>query len=290
MEDNLNEELVENTKYNKKLLKTFIGYFICSIIYLVMFLIPKKLVFTAFNLNRIYNIIMIITGLFTLIGGLYLALVLLKKNNILNITLSVKKKIYSFFDFFIILPICICVSTFIVSYWFTLATVDGGSMNPTLHHEENVIMFYKNKFERDDIVVIDELYIKRIIGCPLDRVQIKEVNNEIIIYINGEEYHQDYYVDSSYKDFNIADFKNLNYFYNRGIDIDEDGNVTFYYVDRFNVIQSSNTIPEGYYFVMGDNRKNSTDSRSIGLINEEDLIGVVKYRVEKFIFVWRKIK
>ena len=41
MEDNLNEELVENTKYNKKLLKTFIGYFICSIIFSFSFIKEK---------------------------------------------------------------------------------------------------------------------------------------------------------------------------------------------------------------------------------------------------------
>jgi signal peptidase I len=41
---------------------------------------------------------------------------------------------------------------------------------------------------------------------------------------------------------------------------------------------SSLVIPEGFYFALGDNRVVSEDSRVIGLIHEEDIIGVAKYR------------
>lgn len=295
------DESLEEKEFNKKLLINLLIYLMCIIIYLVMFLIPKKIIFSTFNLHLVYNIIMIISSIFPLLGGVYLILVAFKKEKALKLSLNIKKKIFSIFDLLVVVPVCICVSTFIISYWFTLATVDGTSMNPTLQNEENVILFYEDEFKRNDIVVIDvnerhnfnvineELYIKRVIGTPGDRIKILEIHNEIVIYINGEEYNQSYYSDLSYKNFRIEDFKKLDYFYNRGLDILADGTVIFYYVDRFNVIQSTEVIPEGYYFVLGDNRRNSTDSRSIGLINELDMLGVVKYRIGKFIFDWRKI-
>ena len=305
MEELNTVENVDNTlnkNFNRKVLMNVLTYLMCIIIYLVMYLIPKRIVFSMFNLYSIYNIIMIIAGIFPVLGGIYLILVLTKKDHVLKLSPKAKKNIFSIFDLLVVFPLCICISTFVISYWFTLATVDGGSMNPTLTHEENVILFYKDSFSRNDIVVIDvnedhnfnvrkeELYIKRVIATPGDKVKIYDIHSETVIVINDVEYNQDYYSDLSYKNFRVNDYTNLNYFYNRGIDILEDGTVIFYYVDRFNVIQSTDVIPDGYYFVMGDNRSNSIDSRSIGLINEVDIVGTVKYRIGKFIFDWRKIK
>ena len=149
-----NVDTTLNKKFNRKLLINVLTYLICIIIYLVMYLIPKKIVFSMFNLYNIYNIIMIIAGIFPILGGIYLILVLIKKDNVLKLSNKAKKNIFSIFDIFVVFPLCICISTFVVSYWFTLATVDGGSMNPTLTHEENVILFYKDSFNRNDIVVI----------------------------------------------------------------------------------------------------------------------------------------
>jgi signal peptidase I len=127
--------------------------------------------------------------------------------------------------------------------------VDGPSMNYTLHDRQqllvNKIVYKFHEPERGDIVVfhpppeIDEDdYIKRVIGLPGEKVVI--TNGTVIIHKT----------DGSV------------------IELDEP------YVTR----PSSGTyegeiIPEGEYFVMGDNRVNSSDSRNGWTLKEEDIIG-----------------
>ena len=99
-------------------------------------------------------------------------------------------------------------------------------------------MLYLNKInlERFDIVVIetgDNYLIKRIIGLPGETIQYKEGK----LYINGKKINDPYY-----KDENTDDFEKV-------------------------------TIPENYYYVMGDNRSVSIDSRLIGVVSREDILG-----------------
>ena len=53
------DESLEEKQFNKKLIINLFIYLMCIIIYLVMFLIPKKIIFSTFNLHLVYNIIMI---------------------------------------------------------------------------------------------------------------------------------------------------------------------------------------------------------------------------------------
>lgn len=141
---------------------------------------------------------------------------------------------------------------FIIQYIFSITKVVGSSMYPTLKDEEILIL---NKFKyrfgdvkRGEIVslkYVDTKYlIKRVIGLPGDTVEIK--NNKV--YINNEILEESYLKeDLNYLDFSLSE---LGY----------------------------EKIPEGYYFVLGDNRENSLDSREIGLIKKEDIIGKVSIR------------
>jgi len=149
--------------------------------------------------------------------------------------------------------VTIIIVLFVVLYVVSITQVVGDSMNPTLKDGEVLIL---NKFKyrfsevkREDIVSLkyaDTKYlIKRVIGLPGEKIEI--IDSKLLV--NGKEYEEDYLFDElRYKDFSVKD---LGY--------DE--------------------IPEGMYLVLGDNRVNSLDSRKIGLVKKDDIIGKISVRV-----------
>lgn len=144
--------------------------------------------------------------------------------------------------YIIIVVVVVLIRTFIV----TPVQVDGESMYPTLKDNQILILKkYDNSYERFDIVVFDyndSKLVKRIIGLPGETVSYK--NGEL--YINGEKM-EDVELEVTTDDF------------------------------------ASNTIiPKGYYFVLGDNRINSLDSRIIGLISSDDILGTTTFSIFPF--------
>ena len=139
--------------------------------------------------------------------------------------------------------VIIAVVVLFRTYIATPVRVDGDSMVPTFEDGQILILNKLDReYERMDVVVFDyksDRLIKRVIGLPGETVEIKDNT----LYINGEEV-------SDYKD----DVKTSDY--------------------KLNV-----TIPEGYYFVLGDNRGISADSRLIGLVSKEDLKGTICFRL-----------
>lgn len=146
----------------------------------------------------------------------------------------------------VIIAVVVLIRAFII----TPVRVDGPSMNPTYIDGEIVLLNKtKSKFDYLDVVVFkygNDRLIKRVIGVPGDTVEIKD--NKIII--NGNEY-EDYDTNVITKDFSLSEI---------GYD----------------------KIPAGKYFVLGDNRGNSTDSRIIGLIDQTDIAGNIVYRIFPF--------
>jgi signal peptidase I len=135
--------------------------------------------------------------------------------------------------------------------------VKGASMEPNFHdHEYLIIDEISYRFKepsRGDIVVFryprnpQEYFIKRIIALPGEKIQIKD--GQVIIYndikINGAVLEEDYL---------------------------EEGTKTYGLTD--NII----TLSENEYYVLGDNRNASKDSRSFGAVNESFIIGKVLLR------------
>ncbi|GCF95175.1 signal peptidase I [Enterococcus florum] len=136
------------------------------------------------------------------------------------------------------------------TFIFTPVEVLGASMNPNLVDKERVFGLKIGQIKRLDVVSFDapdepELdYIKRVIGLPGDTVEYKGD----VLYVNGEE------IAEPYLDEHKAELA-------EGQQLTED----FTY-----------TVPEGSYFVMGDNRQNSKDSRTIGPIKKERIVANAK--------------
>ena len=140
--------------------------------------------------------------------------------------------------------IIVLVVVLIRTFLFTPIKVNGDSMDNTLHNGDTMILnkitMKFNELERFQIVVIrtkDTYLIKRIIGLPGETIEYKDGK----LFINNKIMNDPYYNDGNTKDF-----------------------------DKVN-------IPKGYYYVMGDNRGISLDSRLIGVISKEDILGTTNF-------------
>ena len=140
--------------------------------------------------------------------------------------------------------IIILLALLIKEFVFSPIKVNGTSMYPTLDDGDfmilNEIGYHLFGVERFDIVVVKkngERIIKRVIGLPGEKIEYKDNK----LYINDKVIEEDFSHATTH-DFNLSE---LNY----------------------------NVIPEGYYFVVGDNRTNSLDSRKIGLIKKSEIKG-----------------
>ena len=164
--------------------------------------------------------------------------------------------------------IAISISLFI---GFTLVVpnkVEGQSMEPTFHNAELLLTnkvsqwlggtdFGKTlglDYQRGDVVIFDEYgvdYIKRVIAVGGDIVRI----NDGKVFVNGKELEEKYLPETT-----------LTYCYSGEIAFLEDNQVK--------------RVPEGHYFLLGDNRGNSKDSRftDIGFVPRDYLLGKVFFR------------
>lgn len=131
------------------------------------------------------------------------------------------------------------LNTFVIS----LCRVNGNSMYPTLHNSELIaIEKISQSYDYGDIVVTDadnrlnECLVKRVVGLPGD---IIDIDNDGTIYVNGTE------IQEQYNNETLGD------------------------------IEYPHTVPDDSYFLMGDNRNGSTDSRFsiVGDINRKDIMG-----------------
>ena len=143
------------------------------------------------------------------------------------------------------LIISLAISAFIIIFLYQPVKVEGTSMLPGLEDQERIFV---NKFvyrwepiERGDIIVFryprdtSKSYIKRVIGVAGDRVRIQ--NGQV--YVNGEALDEDY-VPSDYAD--AHSFPEL-------------------------------VVPRNSYFVLGDHRTMSSDSREFGPVNDRYIYG-----------------
>lgn len=129
--------------------------------------------------------------------------------------------------------------------------VRGSSMLPNFYNGEylltNKITYRFSPPKRGEVVVFKSPentqydYIKRIIGLPGDKLEVKNQD----FYINGQKINESSYLSPAIK-------SQPGYYLTEGKEI---------------------TIPDNHYFVVGDNRQNSSDSRDFGPISRNSIIG-----------------
>lgn len=158
----------------------------------------------------------------------------------------------------------LCAVYLVIHFVGQRTQVQGSSMEPKLSNEDNLIVdkisYHFHDPERFDIVVFpfryeeNTFYIKRVIGLPGETIRIDEEGN---IWIDGEILQEDY-----------------------GKEVIQNPGRAYEEI----------ALADNEYFLMGDNRNNSTDSRdpSVGNVTREEIIGRAWLRIwpfDKFGFI-----
>ena len=147
-----------------------------------------------------------------------------------------------------ILVIVAAVAVLVATLWMPVLQIYGNSMNPTLKEGDIVMTVNRPDLDRGDVVGFyynNKLLVKRIIGEPGDWISIDDSGN---VFVNDEELDEPYVSEKAMGDCDIV----------------------FPY-----------QVPDERYFVMGDHRSVSLDSRNtaVGCISKDQIAGKLTFRV-----------
>ena len=147
-----------------------------------------------------------------------------------------------------VLVVVAAIAVLIATLFLPILQISGDSMSPTLEHDEIVILLKTKEFQRGDLIGFyfqGKILLKRVVALPGDEVVIDADGN---VYVNSELLEEPYVTELGLGDCDLE----------------------FPY-----------KVPGTSYFVLGDRRSNSVDSRNsiIGAVSRDDIIGKVFLRV-----------
>lgn len=143
------------------------------------------------------------------------------------------------------------VAVLVATLLLPVLQIYGSSMAPTLDEGEIVVSVKSSSLERGDIVAFyynNKILVKRLIAMPGDWVNIDESGN---VFVNGEKLEEPYLEEKAFGD---------------------------------TTIEFPYQVPESRYFVMGDHRATSVDSRNsaVGCVSEEQIVSKIIFRIWPF--------
>lgn len=150
-----------------------------------------------------------------------------------------------------VLTIVAAVAVLIATLVLPVLQIEGTSMEPTLHNGDIVLLMKTTRFERGDLCGFtwnNKLLIKRVVGVPGDWI---EIDTDGTVYLNGEKLDEPYVEKKAFGECDL---------------------------------EFPFQVPAEQYFVIGDMRESSIDSRNtlIGCIPKDQIVGKVFFRIWPF--------
>jgi len=264
MEDELleTEEIIEEinyaistNKYRRKLIRKISIVLFCALIIFISRLFDKYAAFDVIMSSMLFQVFIYSIVFVAIVMMIYIQS---SKNTVTEETTNkTHKRLLNSFDLISVVPIFMAIVSILNAFFISPATVIGQSMEPSFYEGQDILMWHlTDDYERFDVIVLETensgYYLKRIIGLPGDNIII----DHNVITINGEIIDQEFLED-------------------------EYGSIVVYtYCNSSQLEVCEFNVPTDSYFVLGDNREHSLDSRSdeLGYIVKEQIFGTVTFK------------